>query len=78
MEVCRKGARSLRERQKREQFGGGAAPAGRATEECAYGIDKGMGWRRGFESVAHIPRGAIQGGRSALGPGKGGGVAGSG
>jgi hypothetical protein len=32
-ELSRKGLRVLRERQKNEQFGGGAAPVGRATEE---------------------------------------------
>ena len=76
-EPLRKGPRVLRERQKNEQFGGGAAPVGRAIEECAYGIDQGVGWRWGFEGVPHFPRGAIQGGGSGLGPGKGGGVAGS-
>jgi hypothetical protein len=76
-ELPGKGPRVLSERQKNEQFGGGAGPMGRAIEECAYGIDKGVGWRWGFEGLPHFPRRAIQGGGSGLGPGKGGGVAGS-
>jgi hypothetical protein len=78
VELRRKGARGLGERQKTEQFGGGAGPVGRATEECAYGIDKGVdrGW--GFEGFPHVARCAIQGRGGGLGPGKGGGVAGSG
>jgi hypothetical protein len=78
VELRRKGSRGLRERQKNEQFGGGAAPVGRATEETANGIDKGVGWGWGFEGFPHMPRGAIQGWGSGLGPGQGGGVAGSG
>jgi hypothetical protein len=78
MEQRREGSRSLREWQEQEQFGGGAGPIGRATEEGADGIDKRVGWGRGLEGFPHIPRSAIQGGGSGLDPGKGGGVAGAG
>ena len=77
VELGGKGPWGLSERQKHEELGGSAGPVGRAIEESAYGIDKGVGWRWGFEGVPHFPRRAIQGRGSGLGPGKGGGVAGS-
>ena len=77
-EMPGKGLRVLRERQKNEQFGGSAGPVGRAIEECAYRIDKRVCWRWGLEGFPHVARCAIQGRGGGLGPGKGGGVAGSG
>ena len=77
-EPRRKGPRVPKERQETVQSGGGAAPVWGAIQESAYGIDKGVGWVRGFEGLPHFPRGAVQGGGGGQGPGKGDGVAGSG
>ena len=78
IEPLGKGLGGWTERQEGKQVGGGAGPAGRAVEEGVYGIDQGVGWRRGIEGVPHLRRGAIQGRGGGLGPGEGGGVAGSG
>ena len=77
-EFRRKGSRVWAEREELQQFGGRAAPAGRGTEECADGIDKGVAWGRRVEGFEHFGRGAVEGGGGGLRPSEGGGVAGSG